>query len=295
MSRPRLTPEYCERQYNVRAAIPEHPQIFARWKEASERARSDLACALDVAYGSGPNETLDIFHGRGAARALLTFLHGGFWRSLDKSDFSYVARSFVERGVAVAVINYALAPAVTVEAIVRQMLAAHAWLYRNCARYAAPRDAIYVSGHSAGGQLTAMMLAAVWSAYGRDLPDDLVKGGLAVSGVYDLEPLLKVSFNSDVRLDAKSARKLSPLSYRPRRDVPLYTAVGGDESDEFKRQNRLIATCWGHCFRRDIPMPGCHHLGVVEQLGNPGSALVAGALKMMGLDRSGGAGTARIQ
>ena len=280
----RLTQEYYERQYNVRAAIPEHPQIFARWKDASEHARSDLACVLDVAYGSGPNEALDFFHARGAARALLTFLHGGFWRALDKSDFSFVARPFIERGVAVAVVNYALTPAVTVETIVRQMLAAHAWLYRNCERYGAPREAIYVSGHSAGGQLTAMMLAAVWSAYARGLPDDLVKGGLAVSGVYDLEPLLKVSFNSDLRLDAGSARKLSPIRYRPRRAVPLYTAVGGEESDEFRRQNRLIAARWEHCFRRDIPMPGCHHLDVIEQLGNPGSTLVAGALEMMDLD-----------
>jgi arylformamidase len=94
---------------------------------------------------------------------------------------------------------------------------------------------------------------------------------------------LNVSFNSDMRLSAQSARRLSPIRYRPRRPVPLYTAVGGEESDEFKRQNRLIAARWEHCFRRDIPMPGCHHLGVVEQLGNPGSALVAGALEMMGL------------
>lgn len=278
------TPGYCEAQYNVRAAIPEHPHFFARWKAASERARSELACALGVDYGSGPNETLDLFPAAGRCRALLSFIHGGFWRALDKSDFSFIARPFVERGVTVAVVNYALAPAVTVETIVRQMLAAHAWLYRNCERYGAPRDAIYVSGHSAGGHLTAMMLAAVWSAHARGLPDDLVKGGLAVSGVYDLEPLLQVSFNSDMRLDAKSARKLSPVLYRPLRAVPLYTAVGGDESDEFKRQNRLIAARWEHCFRRDIPMPGCHHLGAVERLGDPASALVAGALELMGLD-----------
>ena len=281
--KPVYTPEYCEAQYNVRAAIPGHPQIFARWKDASREARRTLSCVLDVAYGSGPDETLDIFHARGESRALLTFLHGGFWRALHKDDFSFVARPFVERDVTVAVINYALAPAVTVETIVRQMLAAHAWLYRHCEGYGAPRDRIHVSGHSAGGQLTAMMLAAVWSAHDKGLPDDLVKGGLAVSGVYDLEPLLQVSFNSDMRLDAGSVRKLSPIHYRPLRPVPFYTAVGGDESEEFRRQNRLIAETWEHCFRRDIPMPGCHHLGVIERLSDPESALFAGALEMMGL------------
>lgn len=283
MGKATFTPEYCEAQYNVRAAIPDHASYFDRWKEASRAARRALPYALDVAYGPGPNEALDIFPARGACRALLTFLHGGFWRALDKADFSFIARPFVERGVTVAVVNYALAPSVSVETIVRQTLAAHAWLYRNCEGYGAPRQRMYVCGHSAGGHLTAMMLAAVWSAHAQGLPDDLIKGGLAVSGVYDLEPLLHVSFNSDMRFDAASARKLSPVRYRPLRAVPLYTAVGGDESREFKRQNRLIARTWEHCFERDIPMPGLHHLGVVEQLGDRDSALFAGALEMMGL------------
>jgi arylformamidase len=274
-------PEYCEEQYNVRAAIPEHPEYFARWKERSHVARQTLACELDIAYGSGPGERLDIFPARRRSRALLTFIHGGFWRALDKSDFSFVAAPYVKRGVTVAIVNYALAPLVTVETIVRQMLTAHAWIYRNCERYGAPRDRIYVSGHSAGGHLTAMMLAAVWSAYAKDLPDDLVKGGLAVSGIYDLEPLLKVSFNSDMRLDAAAVKKLSPVNYRPLRAVPLYTSVGGAESAEFRRQNRLIATTWEHCFRRDIPMPGCHHLDMVEEFGEAGNSLSNGALKMM--------------
>jgi arylformamidase len=281
MRKPTYTPEYCEAQYNVRAAIPDHPQIFARWKDRSQAARQALPCDLDVAYGAGPNEMLDIFPARGRCRALLTFIHGGFWRALDKSDFSFIAGPYVERGVTVVAVNYALAPVVTVETIVQQMLAAHAWIYRHCEHYGAPRSRIYVSGHSAGGQLTAMMLAAAWSAYSKDLPDDLVKGGLAVSGIYDLEPLLHVSFNSDMRLDAAAVQKLSPIRYRPLRAVPLYTSVGGAESAEFRRQNRLIGSTWDHCFRRDIPMPGFHHLGVVEQLGEPASALCGGALQMM--------------
>lgn len=283
MTKPTYTPEFCEAQYNVRAGILDPSQFDARRKETSRQARLALPCVLDIAYGSEPSETLDIFPARGESRALLSFIHGGYWRSRDKADFSFLAPPFVERGVTVAVVNYALTPAVTIETIVRQMLAAHAWLYRNCGKYGAPRERIYVSGHSAGGHLTAMMLAAVWSAYAQDLPDDLVKGGLAVSGLYDLEPLLHVSFNSDLRLDAQSVQKLSPVNYSPLRSVPLYTCVGGLESNEFKRQNRLIAQTWKHCFKRDIATPGCHHLSVIEQLSNPNSALFAGALEMMGL------------
>ena len=279
----RHTAEYFEAQYNVRAAIPEHAEIFARWKERSHATRRALSCELDIPYGPNPGEKLDIFPARGRSRALLTFIHGGFWRALDKSDFSFIAVPYVERGATVIVVNYALAPLVTVEAIVQQMLAAHGWIHRNCERYRASSERIYVSGHSAGGHLTAMMLAAAWSAYAGDLPDDLVKGGLAVSGLYDLEPLLNVSFNSDMRLDAAAVKKLSPVRYRPLRAVPLYTSVGGAESEEFRRQNRLIAATWDHCFRGDIPMPGFHHLGVVEQLGAPGSALCGGALRMMQL------------
>src|SRR5512134_3528949 len=106
MSRRNYTPEYCEAQYNVRAAIPDHAQYFARWKEASRAARLALPCHLDVAYGASPEETLDVFPARGTSRALLTFIHGGFWRALHKDDFSFVAQPFVARGVTVAVINY---------------------------------------------------------------------------------------------------------------------------------------------------------------------------------------------
>ena len=254
----------------------------------SRRARTALPCYLDRAYGDGPGETLDLFPARGRSRALLSFLHGGFWRAFDKNDFSFVARPFVERGITVAVVNHALAPGVTVETIVRQALAAHAWLYRNCEAYGAPRERICVSGHSAGGHLAAMMLAAVWPAYARDLPDDLIKGGLAVSGVYDLEPLLQVSFHSEMRLDPDSVRKLSRVNYRPLRPVPLLTAVGGEESEEFKRQNRLIAETWRHCFRRDIPMPGLHHLAAVEELADSKSALFAGAMELLSLHQGHG-------
>jgi arylformamidase len=263
--------------------IPDHAQIFERGSRRSAQARADLSCHLDVAYGSSAAEKLDIFPAQGRSEALLVFIHGGYWRSRDKSDFSYLAPAFVRRGVTLAIPNYGLCPAVGVEDIVKQNLLAIAWLWHYGARYGVNPGRLYVAGHSAGGHLTAMMLAARWDRYMPELPYNLVKGALAISGIYDLEPLVKAPFvNADLKLDQALARKLSPVNIPPATTAPLHTAVGGEESEEFKRQNALIARTWRYAFAGDIPMPGCNHLTVLEQLAVPESALFKGALDMMG-------------
>lgn len=126
------------------------------------------------------------------------------------------------------------------------------------------------------------MLAARWNTYMPELPYNLVKGGLAISGIYDLEPLVHAPFvNADLKLDQALARRLSPVNIPPATAAPLYTAVGGEESDEFKRQNALIAGTWRYAFAGDIPMPGCNHLTVLERLADPDSPLFKGAMDMM--------------
>ncbi len=273
---------YYDRQYNARAMIPDHARIFERWKTRSQEARAHQPCHLDISYGANPAEKLDIFPAEGKSEALLVFIHGGYWRSLDKSDFSYLAPALNRRGVTLAVPNYGLCPKVGIEDIVKQNLLAIAWLWHYGARYGVNPGRLHVAGHSAGGHLTAMMLAARWNTYMPDLPYNLVKGGLAISGIYDLEPLVQAPFvNQDLKLDQAQARRLSPATIPPATTAPLYTAVGGDESDEFKRQNALIARTWRYAFAGDIPMAGRNHLTVVEELANPASALFKSALAMM--------------
>ena len=273
---------YYDRQYNARAMIPDHPQIFERGAQRSQEARASLRCHLDLPYGPSAAEKLDIFPAEGKSEALLVFIHGGYWRSRDKSDFSYLSPAFCRRGVSVALPNYALCPAVGIEDIVKQLLLAIAWLWHHGARYGADARRLYVAGHSAGAHLAAMMLAARWNDYRAGLPRDLVKGALAVSGIYDLEPLVHAPFvNVDLGLDLAQARRLSPANMPPATAAPLYTAVGGEESDEFKRQNALIARRWREVFAADIPMPGCNHLTVLERLADEGSALFTGAMQMM--------------
>lgn len=273
---------YHDRQYNARAMIPDHAQIFERGRKRSEEARASLPGRLDISYGASPAEKLDIFPAEGRSEALLVFIHGGYWRSRDKSDFSYLAPAFNRRGVTLALPNYGLCPKVGIEDIVKQNLLAVAWLWHYGARYGVNPGRLYVAGHSAGGHLAAMMLAARWNTYMPELPYNLVKGGLAISGIYDLEPLVHAPFvNQDLKLDQALARRLSPVYIPPATTAPLFTAVGGDESDEFKRQNALIARTWRYAFAGDIPMPGCNHLTVLERLADPNSALFQGAMDMM--------------
>jgi len=279
-------PAFLSREYNNRELFPDHPRHFTRWQETSARARSTMICHLDCAYGGSPGETLDIFPARKGDGSALVFIHGGYWRSLDKKDFSYLAPAWVDAGVSLVVVNYGLAPAVTMERIVQQMLAASAWLYRHAEEYGMDEERLFVSGHSAGGHLAAMMLAALWPVYDRSLPKDLYKGALAVSGVYDLRPLVQVDWlQGDLRLDEATALKLSPAFLPLATRAPLTLAVGGLESSEFKRQNALLAQRWKPVLSRDVPMPGRDHFTVIDGLADSANPLFAATRRMMGLDQ----------
>src|SRR5678816_4467070 len=209
----RAAPEWFDAQYNNRARIPEHLAILREWDERSHHARASLPCTLDVAYGSAPSERLDVFAPRAPRAPVLVYVHGGYWRGLDKRDQSFVAPPFVSAGAMVVLPNYALCPAVRVEDIVLQLVQSLAWVWRHAAEHGGDRSRIVVAGHSAGGHLAAMMLSCDWRAVAPDLPADLVKSALAVSGVFELEPLRHAPFLApDLKLDVVSARRLSPLS-----------------------------------------------------------------------------------
>ncbi len=277
---------FYSREYNNRELVPDHARWFERWTADSERARATMACRLDQRYGDSAGESMDIFPARKGDGTCLLFIHGGYWRSLDKKDFSYLAPAWVGAGVSLAVVNYDLCPSVTIEEIVRQMLRASRWLWLHAADFGMDEDRLYVAGHSAGGHLTAMMMAALWSSFDARLPKDLFKGGLAVSGIYDLRPLVQAAWlNADLRLDEAAALKASPAFLPPATRAPVMTCVGGDESSEFRRQNALLGERWSGVLAEDIPMPGTHHFSVLDGLSEPGSALFEGARRLMRLDR----------
>lgn len=272
-----------EKLYNPRLSVPHFAELFKVWDARSTEVRSRIRRYLDVPYGQTAMEKLDIFMPAGASRGLLMFIHGGYWRALDKKDHSFIAPAFTEAGVTVAVVNYALCPSVTVEDITRQMLQASAWLYRNGGNFGAPFGKLHVAGHSAGGHLTAMMLAALWPVFASDLPPKVVQGGFSISGVFDVAPLINMAMNADVRLTPKMAARVSPAFLPPATDAPLFTAVGGDEQSGFHHQNQLIAKKWKRVHAGDIPCPGENHFSILDRLAEPGSTLNRAVLAMMGV------------
>ena len=284
MTRP--DPAWLSTQYNNRARIPEHAQIFERWAQASLLARAQPACRIDVPYGPGAAQTLDVFPAAtGAVNApVLVFIHGGWWRSLDKRDHSFVAPAFTHAGAMVVVPNYDLCPAVGIATIALQMASALAWTHRHAAQHGGDPARIVVAGHSAGGHLAALLLTCRWRDVGLDLPAQLVRSALSISGVFDLEPLRRTPFlQSDLRLTRASVARLSPAGL-PAPEGRLYATVGGDESEEFLRQNALIRRRWGE---RAVPVceaiAGTHHLSVLHELADPQARLHRLALELLGL------------
>ena len=278
------SPEWFDAQYNNRARIPEHLDILREWDERSHHARASLACTLDVAYGSAASERLDVFAPRAPGAPVLVYVHGGYWRALDKRDQSFVAPPFISAGAMVVLPNYALCPAVRIEDIVLQLVQSLAWIWRHAAEHGGDRSRIVVAGHSAGGHLAAMMLSCDWRAVAPDLPADLVQSALAVSGVFEVEPLRHAPFLApDLKLDAASARRLSPV-LMPAPRGRLVAVVGADESEEFRRQNAAIAAAWGS---RAVPVceevPGRHHMNVLHELAEPSSRTHRLALQLLGL------------
>ena len=286
--RPRLDPAWLDTQYNNRARVPDHATVLASWAEASALARARSPAQLDVPYGSGAGETLDVFPATvpgSAAAPVLVFIHGGYWRSLDKAEHSFVAPSFNAAGAMVVVPNYALCPAVSIEHIVLQMAAAVAWTWRRAADFGGDPTRIALAGHSAGGHLAAMLLSCRWKELADDSPLQPLAGALSISGLYDLEPLRHAPFlQADLRLTPSSVARLSPAFFPRPKGAKLFATVGSEESDEFLRQNRLIRDVWGPTA---VPVcesvPGANHFSVLRNLADPAGRLHELALRLLGL------------
>src|SRR5688500_3219976 len=201
---PTPTAEFVEREYNNRALVPDHPAYFERWTRDSQFVRDTLECRLDLPYGEDPRHRIDLFPA-GKARGTLVFIHGGYWRTLDKSMFSWLAASYVAAGFNVAMPNYRLCPAVRIEDIVSDIVGATHWLFEAGPRHGISMDRVVVSGHSAGGHLVAALFAAPREHLRFDTA--AIVGGVPLSGLFDFAPLRLFSFNQDFQLDAAAVAR----------------------------------------------------------------------------------------
>lgn len=264
-----------EAEYNVRARVPEHPEIFARWSRDAEDYRAEMLkrgrAELGLSYGDTPRQIVDLFLPEaGNAAPLALFIHGGYWRALDPSSFSHMARGLNGRGVAVAVAGFDLCPVVSIAEIIEQMRRACAFLWQRFGHR------VLVYGHSAGGHLAAALVATDWHSLYPKAPADLVPAGYAISGLFDLTPLLGVRLNQDLRLDAEEARRISPLFWPIAPGRILDAVVGAFETSEFKRQSQTVAQVWrqGRAETRYEEIAGMNHFTVIGALADPASAMV---------------------
>ncbi len=258
-----MTRAELDAAYNNGAAVAASAAIVAGWIERSARLRQRHADALDLAYGPRPRNRIDLFRCGKAGAPLFLFIHGGYWQHRSKDVFSFLAEGPMRRGFDVAMLGYTLAPEVTVGEIVAETQAAVRWLRRESGRLGAGGGRLLVGGWSAGGHLTAMTMGMAE-----------VDAGLAISGIYDLEPCRLNYLNEKLRLTLGEVAQVSPIHHIPERAGPLLVAYGTGELAELQRQSRDYWQAWS---RRHggalIAMPGDDHFSILEKLADPSGAL----------------------
>ncbi len=271
-------------QYNQRVLVPHADAYAQRNLEESARVRSQLVCELDIPYGPSEVERLDLFPAPRAGAPIVVYIHGGAWTRSSKNHVSYPAESFVGAGAAYVAVDFGLVPSVTLDEQVRQNRAAIAWVYHHAADYGADPNRLYVAGHSSGAHVTGMMLTTDW-ARDRGLPRDVIKGALACSGMYDLEPVRLSSRNDYLKLDVEAARRNSPILHIPATGCPVIIGYGEGDQTEFRRQSTAFAAAWHAAGLRchEVDLPGLNHFDVGQQYNAPQSAIVKLMFEMMGL------------
>ncbi|HXN67185.1 MAG TPA: alpha/beta hydrolase [Bradyrhizobium sp.] len=257
-----------EVEYNNRARVPENPAIMAGWARDAAAYRERHAPRA-IAYGPGARNTIDFFAGDNDG-PIVVFIHGGYWQAFDGSSFSHLAGGLNAHGISVAIPSYALCPNVSVDEIIWQMRAAS----RELARLGRP---LVISGHSAGGHLAACMLATDWPQFDPSLPRDLVVAAYAISGLFDLVPLVETSINRALCLDPAAARAASPLLWTAPARGSIDAFVGEHESAEYFRQSKTIVDTWGAAglATRFGVVAGANHFTAIAPLADPDSLMVA--------------------
>ena len=273
-----------EHQYKIEPWTTDPADTLSGLTAKSAASAPAFGDTVDLAYGDDPRQALDIARPDNAPAPTLIFIHGGYWQGSSKEDRRFPGPVFNAYGAAFISVEYRLAPSVTLDEIVDDVRNAVAWIHKKGADYGLDVDRLYVTGNSAGGHLTAAVLADGWQAkYG--VPEDVVKGGCAVSGIFDLSPLLKTSQRGNLHLTEENVARVSPINQLPKPGTPLMLSWGGKESDEFKRQSAIYAeACRAHGIEPEIvDCPDDDHFTIMGAFGDPDSALFKAIARLMKL------------
>lgn len=275
-----FTQEELDRQYDQGTLVPNTGELMEINAQESAKIRTELDCIQNVSYGPTVMERLDIFPVATKGAPVVIYHHGGAWTRSDKDQCSYVSPPFVAAGINVLVLDFALAPKVSLDEIVRQNRAAIAWAWHNADTYGWDRNKIHCIGHSSGGHICGMMLVTDWAGdYG--LPADVIKSAATCSGMYELEPVRLSHRNSYLDLTEKAAVRNSSIRHIPANDIPITMAWGTGELDEFQRQCSEFAAAWaaaGHTVDSFV-LDDLHHFQVAREIVNPDYPVFPNILK----------------
>ncbi len=275
--------ETLDAQYNQRSLVPDADDYIAVDVAESARVRQKLDCRIDVAYGPGEDETLDLFPAAAPGSPVVVYMHGGAWTRSDKSNESFMAEAFVAAGAAFVAVNFGLCPKVTLDEMIRQAREAVAWSCENAQDFNADPGRLYIAGHSSGGHVGGMMAVTDWTAH--NLPRTLVKGALLCSGMYDLAPVRLSARNDYLHLDEAAEARNSAIRQIPADGCPLIVGYGGGEQTEFRRQSRAFAAAWRAAGLEveEFDMPGVNHFQLRRHFNDPNSPILTAMLALMGL------------
>ena len=228
-----------EKNYNPRESVANFSTYIEEYKNIGKKSREELPCILEVSYGHSPLQKVDIFGKKNLKKANVhIFIHGGYWRALDKSDHSQLAKPFVKEGILYFSVNHDLCPNVSLSKIVQQITNSIIWIYNNCEKYGGNPDKISISGHSAGAHLCAMMLSIDWSKF--NVPTKIIKGVVLISGIYEPEIVLNLSVNEEIKLSKQEALRNTPT--HPINNIQnILICVGGEEPKGWIEQTKLYA------------------------------------------------------
>ena len=257
--------EALDRALDTSGTVSNIEEIRQSWLDRSNALRQQCAFLADLAYGTTSRARLDFYPASAAPAPTLMFFHGGFWRRNSKEDFAFVAQGALARGFNVAIVGYTLAPHAKLGEIVREAYAAATWLQDNLDAMGQDSRCLYAAGWSAGAHLASMII---------DHP--AIKGALGASGIYELDPIERSSFNDAIRLDDDDVRRYSPIRRLPREAPPLIVAFGQDELPEFRRQSTAYFQAWrsANLPGRLVELPACHHYATLEQFARADSILM---------------------